>query len=63
MDASEAEREEWMDETLGYMAQRHPDLTPSELNQLKATGLRFCGPVIPHGKEHTAINLEGADVA
>ena len=52
-----------MTETLGYMAQRHPDLTPVELDQLKSTGLHFCGPVIPHGKEHTAISLEGVNVA
>jgi hypothetical protein len=63
MEADQTEREEWMAETVGFMADRHPDLTPVELAQLKTTGLHFCGPVIPHGKEHTAINLEGANVA
>jgi hypothetical protein len=62
MQASESEREEWMTETLGYMAERHPELTESELQQLRNTGLRFCAPVIPHGKEHTALTFEGADV-
>ena len=61
MEASSPDREEWMDETLRYMAERHPELTPAELDQLKATGLRFCDPVIPHGKEHTALNYEGAE--
>lgn len=63
MDAGQQEREEWMGETLGYMAERHPELSESELEQLRITGLRFCGPVIPHGKDHTAITLEGAPAA
>jgi hypothetical protein len=53
----------WMDETLAFMAERHPDLSPVELEHLKRTGLRFCQPVIPHGAQHTAISAEGANVA
>jgi hypothetical protein len=52
-----------MDETLQFMAGRHPELTPADLAGLKDTGLRFCRPVIPHGKEHTAITMEGANAA
>ncbi len=63
MEADQQQREEWMTETLGFMAERHPELTPVELEQLRGTGLRFCGPVIPHGKEHTALTLEDANVA
>jgi hypothetical protein len=61
-----AEREEqieWMDETLNFMAERHPELTPQELQQLRDTGLRFCQPVIPHGREHTALAHEDATAA
>jgi hypothetical protein len=61
MEASSPEREEWMNETLHYMAERHPELSAAELEQLKTTGLRFCNPVIPHGKDHTALNYEGAE--
>lgn len=53
-----AEREEqieWMDDTLKFMGERHPELTPQELAQLRETGLRFCQPVIPHGTQHTAL--------
>jgi hypothetical protein len=46
---------EWMDDTLTFMAERHPELKPEELQQLRETGLRFCQPVIPHGTEHTAL--------
>ncbi len=61
--ASEEEQSAWMDETLQFMAERHPELTPSELRDLKDTGLRFCRPVIPHGKEHTALTTEDANAA
>jgi hypothetical protein len=63
MDALEDEQGAWMDETLSFMAERHPELTGPELNQLKLTGVRFCQPVIPHGKEHTAISLADANAA
>ena len=63
IDASEEEQLAWMDETLQFMAERHPELAPADLAGLKDTGLRFCRPVIPHGKEHTAITMEGANAA
>jgi hypothetical protein len=63
MDAWEEDREAWMDETLTFMAERYPELAPTELKQLRVTGLRFCRPVIPHGGEHTALSLEDANVA
>jgi hypothetical protein len=61
-----AEREdqlEWMEDTLGYMKERHPDLSTQELAQLREAGLRFCQPVIPHGREHTALAHEDANAA
>lgn len=61
-----AEREdqtEWMDETLSFMAERHPELRPEELAQLREAGMRFCQPVIPHGREHTALAHEDANAA
>ena len=63
MDADEAEQTAWMDETVAYLKERHPDLSNAQLTELKETGIRFCQPVIPHGKEHTAISTEGASVA
>jgi hypothetical protein len=62
IDASPDEQAEWMAETVAFMKQRHPGLTDTELKQLEATGLRFCQPVIPHGKD-SAINLEDANAA
>ena len=63
MDADETEQAAWMEETVAYMKERHPQLTSAELSQLKETGLRFCQPVIPHGKEHTALSAEGVNAA
>jgi hypothetical protein len=63
IEAAQAEREEWMADTLRFMAERHPELKPVELEQLRIAGLRFCDPVIPHGKEHTALTLEDANAA
>jgi hypothetical protein len=61
--APEEDQFAWMDETLEFMATRHPELTPQDLAQLRETGMRFCQPVIPHVKEHTALSGEGANAA
>jgi hypothetical protein len=61
--APEEDQHAWMNETVEYMASRHPDLAQTDLAQLKEAGMRFCQPVIPHGKEHTALSGEGANAA
>ena len=61
-----AEREdqvEWMEDTLGFMKERHPELAAQDLAQLREAGMRFCQPVIPHGREHTALAHEDATAA
>ena len=49
---------DWLKETMEYMAERYPALSPEELSQLQQIGERFCQPVIPHGKDHTALEDE-----
>jgi hypothetical protein len=61
--ADRDEQTEWMDDTLAYMKERHPELAAQELVQLREAGLRFCQPVIPHGGEHTALAHEDATAA
>ena len=61
--APEEDRLAWMDETLEFMATRHPELGPQDLAQLRETGMRFCQPVIPQGTENTALSGEGANAA
>jgi hypothetical protein len=63
LSAERDDQMEWMEETLGFMKERHPELTGPELAQLREAGLRFCMPVIPHGREHTALAHEDATAA
>ena len=58
--ATPAHQAEWLQETMQYMAERYPALTEDELSQLQQIGERFCQPVIPHGKEHTALASDEA---
>ena len=55
--ASREQQQEWMDDTMSYMVECFPKLTPEELDELHAIGMRFCQPVIPYGKEHSALTL------
>ena len=55
LQATPEQQQEWLHDTMGYMADRYPALTPDELAELQAIGERFCQPVIPHGKGHTAL--------
>ena len=63
IEAPEDEQREWMKDTVQFMAERYPALAPTELQQLESFGIRFCQPVIPHGKEHTALSWEDANAA
>jgi hypothetical protein len=63
LEAAPDEQAEWMAETVSFMKKRHPDLSPQDLKDLEATGIRFCQPVIPHGKDHSAMKLEDANAA
>ena len=63
--AAEDDQVEWMDDTIRFLAERYPELTAEELEQLKITGIRFCQPVIPHGttSPSSADDLEDANAA
>jgi hypothetical protein len=62
--AAEDDQIEWMDDTIRFLAERYPELSPADLEQLKGTGLRFCQPVIPHGSQNkSADDLEDANAA
>lgn len=64
LQAAQEHQVEWMEDTMDYLSELYPALNASELGELKEIGLRFCQPVIPHGKGHSALtahdeNLEG----
>jgi hypothetical protein len=63
LQATPEQQQEWMEETLEYMAERYPEMGAAQLEELKAVGLRFCQPVIPHGEENRAESEEDANAA
>ncbi len=51
LQAAEKDQEQWMEETMEYLAERYPDLAETDLRELYTLGLRFCRPAIPHGRD------------
>lgn len=49
---------EWMEDTVTYLGERFTGLSTEDLGELREIGQRFCQPVIPHGKENTALSPE-----
>lgn len=49
LEASEEHQTEWFDDTMEYLTERYPMLTPEELRRIRNLGERYCQPVIPHG--------------
>lgn len=59
LDAEPTQREEWLEETMEYLAEKYAELSPSELEQLRDMGRRYCSPAIPHG-DKDARDVHGA---
>ncbi|MCJ7629614.1 MAG: hypothetical protein MUO50_14655 [Longimicrobiales bacterium] len=51
LQAEEEDQQHWMEETIDYLAERYPDLTDADLQDLSSVGMRFCQPAIPHGRK------------
>jgi hypothetical protein len=49
--ATPEQQVEWMQDTIEFVGERFPALTPEQLEELKAIGLRFCQPVIANQNE------------
>jgi hypothetical protein len=58
--ASQEQQDQWLEDTMQFMAERYADLSEDELGELREIGRRFCQPVIPHGKGNTAISVDEA---
>ena len=52
---------EWFDDTMGYLEDRYPELSPEELNQLRTLGLRFCEP--PKSRTAEPVDANAASAA
>lgn len=51
LQAEENDQQHWMEETIDYLAERYPDLSDADLQDLFSVGIRFCQPAIPHGRK------------
>jgi hypothetical protein len=51
LQAEEDDQQHWMEETIDYLAERYPDLSDGDLQDLSSVGMRFCQPAIPHGRK------------
>lgn len=60
LDASDEQKAEWMQETIDFMGERYPMLSKRELQELQQIGIRFCQPVIPHGRSEVGVAEEDA---
>lgn len=61
LEAEDEQRDEWFDDTIEYIRERYPELTPGELDDLRTIGQRYCAPVVPHGKKNAQDVLAGDD--
>lgn len=44
--AEEEQQQEWLKDTVEYLGECYPALTPADLEQLTNIGIRFCRPVM-----------------
>ena len=51
LQAEENDQQHWMEETIDYLAERYPDLSDGDLQDLFSVGMRFCRPASPHGRK------------
>lgn len=63
LQAAPEDQDTWMNETIEYLGERYPDLSDTDLGQLRAVGMRFCQPAIKHGAENTAKKEGDANAA
>lgn len=56
LEADIEHRMEWLEDTMGFMEERYPNLSDLQFAQLEMMGRQFLRPAIPHGNEHSAQN-------
>jgi len=58
LEAEDEQRSEWFDDTVEYLAERYPELTPDELVALRTIGERYCAPAISNASRAPAAPAE-----
>jgi hypothetical protein len=60
LDAEEEQRDEWLDDTIEYLAERYPQLSRDDLTALRIMGQRYCSPAIRRSPADEAV-VDDAD--
>ncbi len=60
IDADEVHRNEWLDDTLQYLADRYADLTEEDITRLRTLGDRFCRPIVMANRPTEAVGAPEA---
>lgn len=60
IDADEVHRNEWLDDTLQYLADRYTDLTEEDITRLRTLGDRFCRPIVMTNRPTEAVGAPEA---
>jgi hypothetical protein len=58
MRATREQQEEWMKDTVEFLGERYPALSPKDLEELGVIGMRFCSPVIANADAASASEEE-----
>lgn len=61
--STQEQQVEWMEDTMQYMAERFPELSPEQVGELREIGLRFCRPVIHNVITEEATGTDSAEAA
>jgi hypothetical protein len=63
LEAEDEPRSEWFDDTIEYLGERYPELTPDELVDLRTIGQRYCKPAISRATKVETPPEESGDAA
>ncbi|NNM06713.1 MAG: hypothetical protein HKO65_16585 [Gemmatimonadetes bacterium] len=58
LEATKEDRDEWLSDTMVWLADRYPELSPLQLAHAETMGRRYLQPVIPHGASTHAGNRD-----
>jgi hypothetical protein len=61
LQATSEHQVEWIRETIEYLGERYPELSPEELQDLEQIGTRFCRPVIQRVEADDAEVIENSE--
>lgn len=62
LEAEPGQREEWLTETIDFLAERYPEMGASDQEELRVIGRRYCSPAIPHGTQNARETQEAEQI-